>query len=398
MSFKVLISEDSDSKITTIKSELIHLGTDEGNIIVAKSGADTRRALKEHAGTLDLMLLDLALPNRAGDMPTPTIGLELLKQILEDGEYVAPKNIVGTTADLETLSTFESEFKSYTTQILLISPGEQEWKFSLSKLIQRIKRAIEQPREYRTDVCLITALRHPELDAVKGLSIEWSPEQSLGNGVLFQEGNMMIKGKSTTFICAHSTQMGTVAASFMTSALIERFAPRLLIMTGICGGLPGTKIGDVIVSNRSWDWQSGKWLHTGVFEAAPDHKEATPELVALAQRVEGYVYDFWKDQTVRPTTPPALRVGPMLSGSAVVEDKSKHITFLHQHRKAIAVDMECYGVYFSVQMAFAPAPLVLCIKAVSDLADRHKHDNFQEYCSNISAGAALEVVKMYFSK
>lgn len=396
MKFKVLVSEDSDSKIAVIKSELLKLGAEEDGIIVAKSGVDTRRALKEHSGSLNLMLLDLALPNRTGDLPVPETGMELLKQILDDGEYVAPDNIVGTTADFEILSAFESGFNKYTTQILLISPGEQEWKFSLSKLVKRIERAIAQPKDYKVDVCFVTALRYPELESIKELPIAWSPEQALGNGVLFQEGTMVVRDKTLAFICAHSTQMGTVAASFMTAALIDRFCPRLLIMTGICGGLPGTRLGDLIISNRSWDWQSGKWLHSGLFEAAPDHKEATPELVGLAQTMEKFVYDFWISQVSRPSEPSSLRVGPMLSGSAVVEDKSKHATFLHQHRKAIAVDMECYGVYFAAQMCASPRPKVLCIKAVSDLADRNKKDKFQKYCSDISAVSALEVVKMYY--
>lgn len=398
LSIKVLVVEDSEAKISTITKEILSLGVTEANIIVARSGVDARRALKEHVGSLSLMLLDLALPNRAGDIPSAAIGLELLKQILEDGEYSAPDTIVGTTADLETLSKYEQDFKSYTTQIFLVSPESVEWKFSLGKIVQRIKRSLDAPREFKIDVCFITALRHPELDGVQQLPIEWSPEQSLGNGVLFQEGTASINGQVRTFVCAHSTQMGMVAATFMCSALIERFAPRLLIMTGICGGLPGTKLGDLVVANRSWDWQSGKWLHNSTFEAGPDQKEGSSILIGLAQRVEGYINDFWRAAEHRPEKAPALKVGPMVSGSAVVEDKSKHITFLHQHRKAVAVDMECFGVYFSARMALTPQPRAICIKAVSDLADRHKQDNYQMYCSKLSAGAAFEIVKMFFTE
>lgn len=398
MTVKVLVVEDSEAKVNTLSKELFALGVLEPNVIIARSAVDARRALKEHVGTLSLMLLDLALPNRPGDLPSPAIGLELLKQILEDGEYSAPDNIVGTTADYETLAEYERDFKAYTTQIFLVSPESVEWKFSLAKIIQRINRSIDAPREHKVDVCFVTALRHPELAAIQQLPIAWSPEQSLENGVLFQEGTAEINGQTKTFVCAHLTQMGLVAAAFICSSLIERFAPRLLIMTGICGGLPSTKLGDVVVANRSWDWQSGKWLHDSSFESAPDQKEASSVLTGLAHRTEEFILNFWRGQDNRPTTAPSLKVGPMVSGSAVVEDKSKHITFLHQHRKAVAVDMECFGVYFAARMALPPQPLALCIKAVSDLADRHKQDNYQVYCSQISAGAAFEVVKMHFSK
>ena len=59
----------------------------------------------------------------------------------------------------------------------------------------------------------------------------------------------------------------------------------------------------------------------------------------------------------------------------------------------VAVDMECYGVYYAVALTGGPTPQVICIKSVSDLADSSKSDDFQEYCSYISARTALEIVK-----
>jgi len=40
----------------------------------------------------------------------------------------------------------------------------------------------------------------------------------------------------------------------------------------------------------------------------------------------------------------------------------------------------------------------ICIKAVSDLADRAKGDDFQAYCSHMSAMVGLETLRGYFRR
>lgn len=391
-------NEDNEDKAKLIVCELLRQGVIEKDIIIATDAVEARRALKQTPNRFKLMLLDLRLPSRTGDIPDSQVGLELLRMILDYEEYCAPDNIVGTTADVDTMAKLEGHFKKYTTQILMITPEDHDWKYSLEKLLSRIERASKQSKQHMIDVCFVTALRKPELQAVLALPIDWLPEQSLGNGILIQEGTARIGDENRTFICAHSTQMGMIAAAFMVRTLLDKFSPKIIIMTGICGGLKGAGLGDIIVAERSWDWQSGKWLEDGDFEAAPDHKEASPELVALARGAEELIENFWKAQESRPSNKPALRVGPMVSGSAVVEDPSKHQLFIKQHRKAIAVDMECYGVYFMSEMSSELKPKTLCIKAVSDLADRNKSDNYQDYCSHISADVAFYVVSRYFSK
>ncbi|MEW5620700.1 hypothetical protein ABGT18_05125 [Pseudomonas putida] len=391
MAVKVLISEDTPYKAQLLSDALSTFDISGLELIFAKNGYETRCALREHAGTIDLLLLDLVLPNREGDTPSASVGIELLRQILDDEEYLPPTSIVGTTADNEAMGKYEESFKNLTTQILLVTPELTAWRFSLEKLISHIVRSQQHPKERLVDVCFITALRYPELTAVLGLPISWTPEQSLGNGVLIQEGTAEIDGKLRKFVCAHSSQMGMIAASFMTRVLWEKYYPKLIVMTGICGGVRNVNLGDVIVADRSWDWQSGKWLHSGEFDSAPDHKEASPDIVALARGTEDISLQFWKSQDQRPGTQPKVHVGPMLSGSAVVEDPSKHAIFVKQHRKAIAVDMECYGVYFAADMSVDPQSKFICIKCVSDLADRNKTDNYQNYCAELSATIGFEV-------
>ena len=54
--------------------------------------------------------------------------------------------------------------------------------------------------------------------------------------------------------------MGMVAATSLATKMINNFAPRYMVMTGIAGGTKPDKMnfGDVIVAKTSWDYRAGK--------------------------------------------------------------------------------------------------------------------------------------------
>lgn len=389
---KILITDDNESKIKSIKSELKSFGIHELDISSALNAAEARHLLSSK--TFDLLLLDLILPTRSGSQPSADTGLDLLRQIIEDGDIPSPRVIVGITADEQALKDYDQEFRRLTTQILFVDPTQEEWKVSLKYLISSIASSIANQQNYSTDICFITALRDPELLAVLSLPIDWQAEESFGNGILFQRGTYEHNSRKVSLICAHSNQMGLVAASLTTRLIIEKFKPRHIIMTGICGGIGNSvRLGDLVVAEKSWDWQCGKWLHDGNFEASPDQKEASPDLVALTRGLDDKIKTFHDNYVGnRPPSKPNLLIGPMVSGSAVVESAEFHARFKMQHRKAIAVDMECYGVYFSSSMSPTPTPKFICLKGISDLADKDKSDNIQRYCSDLSAAIALALI------
>lgn len=394
---KVIIVDDNENKIKSISLELENLSIKGLEIYRALNAAEARHLLSRQS--FDLLLLDLILPTRSGSTPSADTGLDLLRQIVEDCEIPSPRNIVGITADHQALKLYEQDFRKLTTQILLVDPALQDWKLSLRYLINSIISSEDSKNNYSTDVCFVTALRDPELLAVLSLPIEWSPEESLGNGILYQRGSYNVGGSKLSFVCAHSNQMGPIAAAFTSRIIIEKFKPKYLIMTGICGGIGSNlELGDVVIAEKSWDWQCGKWLHDGSFEASPDQKEASPELVALARGLSDTIVNFHMNYSGnRPKSLPKAMVGPMVSGSAVVESSELHARFKMQHRKAIAVDMECYGIYYSSYMSPSPTPKYICIKSVSDLADKDKADNIQRYCSDLSAYIALGLVERLFA-
>lgn len=391
----VLIVDDDKDKCNALASELLRCGIENEQIDVAYDAAQARRIL--NTKSFDVMLLDVLLPARADDKPRSDVSIDLLRQIIEDQTSPAPVHIIGITADRETLSKCQPEFQSLTSQILLVDLTLDDWRTALKHLVSRIHSSNDARSAYDYDICFQTALRSPELEAVVNfLPVSWSGEEQLSKGILYRKGVLSANGKDIRIACAHSTQMGLVAATHLTEQIIRELRPKVLGMSGICGGIADdVEIGDVIVAEKSWDWQSGKWDSTGNLQSSSDQKDASAELVALSRSLDQELSKFHLEyKGAKPENIPNLHIGPIVSGSSVVADTSLHDIFKRQHRKLVAVDMECYGVYYSIAMSSHP-PKVLCIKSVSDLANQRKSDDFQEYCSYLSARSLITVFERY---
>jgi nucleoside phosphorylase len=394
---KILIVDDELTKITTLKNELFELNVQDSDVSVAYHAAEARKLLQEIA--FDIMLLDVLLPVREGKNPSGETSVELLRQIVDDGDYIAPKYIIGITANLDALQQHDSEFRNLTSHIIEITPVSDDWKTPLRASISHLQNTKNAELTYNYDVCVLTALRDPELKAVLSTwSPKFTPEEILISGVMVRSGTINCNNAEKRVVFAYLPKMGLIAATHMTEALLQTFKPRVLIMTGICGGFSDrVNIGDVVVANKSWDWQEGKWTENGVLMPSPDQKDASSELVAIARGIESRLNDFQSNfQGNIPNTRAKLITEPMVSGSSVVASIDIQTAFRDQHRKMAAVDMECYGMYYAATMTSAPKPETICIKSVSDLADREKADDLQKYCSYMSACVALELMQNYW--
>jgi nucleoside phosphorylase len=396
MKIDVLIVDDDPFKVSAISDFLVENGILKCNIFVAGDAASARRALK--GKYFDLMLLDVLLPTRKDQMPSGDVSVDFLREIVEDETSPSPGRIVAITSSNETLDQYQQDFRRLVTQLIHIEVGNDEWKHSVECLVGHLVASGASRNQYDFDLCIQATLRAPELSEVLSYKgIKWSPEELLSNGLVYNRGEWEVGGKVLKVACAHATQMGMVAASHLANKMIELLKPRLILMTGICGSVGSeTKIGDLIVANKSWDWQAGKWDKHGNLQIAPDQKDASSALVPLAQNFEEHIDACYADfPGGKPSEIPRLLVAPMASGSAVVADADFHALFKRQHRKVDGIDMECYGFYHSAALADEPRPLYICIKAVSDRANETKVDDFQRYCSYLSAHAALHVAKKY---
>lgn len=395
---RCLVIDDDAVKAQKVQAELLAGGIRAEDILVASSASDARMLLGRQS--FDLMLIDVLLPARAGGKPEGSNSVELLRQIFDDGTSLAPRYVVGITASTEALRCYEEDFRRMTLHVIHVSPEVEAWREFIRNLVHFIQRANESQSAFEVDICVLDALRRPELEAVHATwPVRLAGERLLSRSILYQEGTVNLNGISRRLVSAHPSMTGPIAVAQATEVLLREFRPKVLLMTGICGGFSDhVQIGDVVVAEKSWDWQAGKWTNEGTLLSAQDQKEGSGELVAFAQSAEGRLPTFYAEfDGTRPANSPKLVVGPMVTGSSVVATIDIHKVFRQQHRKMVAVDTECYGLYYAAAASAGPPTKVLCIKAVSDLADRAKGDDFQRYCSVMSARLGLEVVQRYFT-
>src|SRR4051794_32630680 len=93
---KVVVVDDDSIKYGRVSNVLIRAGVDGRDIAHAVCVSEALDLLRER--NFDLMLLDVNLPRRLGDMPTRGGGLEVLRELSRDERYRRPYYIVGLTA------------------------------------------------------------------------------------------------------------------------------------------------------------------------------------------------------------------------------------------------------------------------------------------------------------
>lgn len=396
---RFLIVDDDPDKTNRLSFHLASQGISEADIVCCDSASAARKILA--VAPFDAMLIDVLIPARSGESPLGINSIELLRQIIDDGTSIAPRYIVGVTADPKALKDFELEFRKMTLQVIHVDVASDDWKERLSNFVTYMKRAQSADAAYRSDVCVLNALRNPELEAILSLwPLKQGSENLLNSSVVFRDGSIDFGSGEKKIICAHPAQMGPIASAHAAEAIIRHFRPRVLIMTGICGGFSDqVSLGDIVVAERSWDWQSGKWSDEGVLLPAPEQRMGSAELIAHSRTIPQDFVKIMHERYAenRPDYCPKIVVGPMVTGSSVVASNDIQKAFRNQHRKMVAVDMECFGVYYAAAVSAGPRTEVLCVKSVSDLADREKTDDFQRYCSHMSAGLGLEILKRYFT-
>lgn len=398
---KVLVVDDSRSKRAEIVAEVQKKIGGPVEIIEAVSVIGALQVIEKTF--VDLLIVDLVLPQRQGDAPRSDGGLGILNEILERDEYVKPGFVVGITAHPELLSTLSLEFNQRGWSLLSYQRDDDLWALGLDNVLSVIAGHHDRGN-IEADICIVTALADPELSAVLALPYHWSQPELLDDMTFVRRGKVVSGGRELRVVASSAPRMGLVSASLLTYKLLSLCNPSIVVMTGICGGFKKeVSIGDVVLATQTWNWQSGKYVSgAGVPHLIPDADvfRVSDGIVASFEQIANdsaflrdvrYAYDQDK-----PLTATSLKLGPMASGSTVLANESVIQGISEQvSRKVSAVDMETYGVYAAVAYSGKDSVKAFSIKGVSDYADAAKDDSFRHYASYASARACDAFLTRY---
>jgi len=276
---------------------------------------------------------------------------------------------------------------------------------SQKHLKQRQSRVNVKGVNMNIDVGIICALQYPELDYFKKVNnecLKWSEYPIAKEHHLYWKTNITSKtGRLISLIASSPTKMGPIASTILTTKMILHFRPQFIIMVGIAAGTmkPGRNYGDILVADPSIDYQSGKILidSQGNELFQPDYYP-----IPLNARITNILNKLQADGTHldeirrkfrgnKPETTLNIHIGPLGSGTMVV-DSIKPIEEIQKHwRKLIGVEMETYGVYRACKESGEPQPQVISFKSVCDFACDKKND-WQEYAAFVSAEYAYRFI------
>ncbi|MGJ4899829.1 hypothetical protein ACQR2B_32930 [Bradyrhizobium oligotrophicum] len=397
---RILIVDDSRAKVEKLIDRIAKSGVDKDQINWTESANGARSTLA--ARQYDLMILDLVLPQRDGEDGDVKYSIELLNDVTESDLYHKPAHILGLTAFEDAEIEANKHFSGMLWSVVRYDQITADWAEPIIKSIKYILARDGSPTAYDADLCIVTALASPEMEAVHKLAWAWESEEPIDDVNFARHGAFLSKGKAYKVVTACATRMGMISSALLSAKMIQKFRPKFLAMCGICAGVHGkANIGDAIFADPTWDWQSGKRVkdkENTQFSVAP-HQLGPAEF--LRSRVQQFAKDRGVWDSIRDEWPssdvasPRLLLGPLASGSAVLADGQVVDEIKLQHRSLVGVEMEAYGLFAAAMSAEFPRPTPLTIKSVCDFADEQKSDEFQKYAAYTSAQALGRFFERY---
>lgn len=401
---EILIIDDSDEKVQEI-AEVIN-SSNEGQSASLSRASDlfsARRMMESVA--FDIVVLDVNLPARADEEATPNACEAFLIDISRNPRIKFPGYLVGLTAFENVFEKCNSIFSSQGWLLFNTTLHKDTWpKVLLSRIafLASTGRTSNSGSEaaFGKDIAFVTALATPEFGSILNWPVQWKTIRRENDFVEYYESEIDNGPRKLTIVAASCQHMGNVSAATLSLKIAQAFRPKILIMVGICAGVRGrTNIGDVLVCEESWDYNSGKLGKSDsqrTFEPDPKSIRITPEMCQIFQNAERTslwahkAFNKWRGRM--PNERPQFRIGPVASGSSVVADSEKVREISNQNRKLLGLEMEAYGVYFAALNSWTPKPQFLSLKSVCDFADSTKEDGFQSFAAHMSSEVIFEIV------
>jgi nucleoside phosphorylase len=402
MALKVLLLEDDPSKKARLLAMLHEKYETFGEVHTAICTSEARRLLTE--SEYDLFIADVVVPADLGSSPAEENCISLFEEIDEGvGNIITPRYALPISSHSDISSEAHDFFRSRPWGILPYDEASKDCLSAIEKIAEFIHREIKKSSAIPAcDIFIVTALMEPEFSALERLDLGWGPLEPLDSSQLVRFGEIRVRDNSLRVAAGFSARMGPVAASILTTKASMLLQPKLVLMGGICAGIPGkAEIGDLIAAELAWDWQSGKYIDKAgneAFEIAPHQfcidDKSRNQLLLLKRDT-----DFWASLQANADKhnlkKPALRLGPMASGASVVSDERVTNRIKeNQHKNVVGLDMETYAVYAS-STAVNPRASFISMKAVSDMGDIKKSDDYQEYAADISAAAIFRFLTRF---
>lgn len=385
---KIFVLEDDDSKFEKVSSLILQKTRLETPIITRADNFSLAQQTLERE-RFDLLILDLMVPIRRGLTPedqTGDISAIRLDALCRNRDTPA----VALTQFEDKADERIHDLNQLGVTVITYSDSNSDW-------VDAINRAIdhnEPPLQY--DFVMVCALRK-ERDAFDFLGY------SVGDEVIIDDlscKSLSLNGLKGLIVVP--TRMGLVSSAIACTKAIERFRPKLIAMSGICAGFDkSSKIYDVIVPERCYQHDAGKWTDAGFIMEPYQVALETPVKLKIDRLlnkkgfcdalVESVKYEITEVAEGATTLSCNARMAVSSSGSSVVASTAQSDAMRDYHRKGAAFEMESYALYESAESS-CHKPAFFSAKCVVDNGSESKGDAFHRIACLLSAKVAAAIV------
>ncbi len=212
-------------------------------------------------------------------------------------------------------------------------------------------------------VVILTALSVEFLAVEDHLTDKYEPPPH-PDGTVYECG-CFISGGSVWNVAIVETGQGNRRAATETQRAIAHFDPDVVMFVGVAGGRKDVKIGDVVVAEKVYNYESGR--DEIDFKPRP---EAEHSSYRLEQRARAVTRDWLRRKHESGTEDlPSVFVGAIAAGESVVAStESRTAQRLNQnYGDALAVEKEGYGFLGAAREVQGVSAIV--IRGISDLLD-----------------------------
>ncbi len=403
---KILLVDDESRKLKRLKGIINKLeGIADNNIIHVLDLNSAKNILKQQQ--IDLMVLDLIIPEILGDdfELNGIAGLDFVDEIIAVDTYFKPKDIIIVTEYDDLIEKCCDPDKGILFPVLKYDESSNEWERLLTSkikygLISKKSRKF-QDFSYDYDVAIITAVEL-ETRAVNRLYGNWQKYYNPNDPTNYYINEFYNSGKKLKIVTAQQRDPGMAAAATLTGKMLMHFKPKYILMVGIAAGVGGNKnFGDIIIADEVWNYSSGKYIAGNEGEDMvrflPDPKSISLDRMLLGQVSIDYsdvLFQIKKNWIESVNHDLKLVIGPLACGTAVIANEEIVKQLIQAHsRKTVGLDMESYGMFYSVCNGTGLKTTPLCLKSISDFADHEKGDFYQNYAAYTSANFAKYLIE-----
>lgn len=407
---RILIIHDRPSVAEELRDLSLAEGGPACTVEIASDVFEARAKLQ--ATFFDLAVVDLTLPIKAGKGEATLANTEfVLDEIFGGGAARTPGDVIGISLEPGLLEVIKTTIGQHLMGCIH-EDAAGAWRGAFKSKVAYI-RGVRSSRQmvanstYDVDVVIVTALDKEARPYQTLFELEASEAFPRAKVFSFRSRD----GAMRTGVMHSIGTSGQAPCASATQALLGQFRPRLMLMTGFCGGVqPRLDLGDLCAFRSSSAWDYGKWAEpegatAPVFQPRPTTLAVDDE-GNLASTIRNLIDGSYRPdpRTVGAVATASagristwkLNLGAAGSGSAVVTSPAvlDRITALDEN--IWAVDMESYAFYYACLHTPVLRPDFMCIKSVADHCNGAKDSKLHDACSMVSAAFAAEIIQRHY--